>query len=286
MARVSGITIRRGERALYHAPRRWIPASLVPEAVAYGAALAVAALLGLLSFDPPGLLALAAALAGLLGFTLHGWIDGWSQEILVTDRRLVHRGGWLSPRVTEVRAEEVEGLRVGRDRLRVERLAGPAVELGHPREAWVCGIALAYAAGVRWPRLPTRREAAATLLWPGCALASGLALALALLDPLVAAQARGALPLVPPLGTAAFLAAAVLLGLLCQGAGVYLGSLAALVLLRPFFARAETMAWIDHSPLFWPPLGGAPGHLGLWCKALAILLYGPAPRAEIGDPRP
>lgn len=282
MARVSGITIRRGERALYHAPRRWIPASLLPEAAAYGAALALAALFGLLSFDPPGLLALAAALAGLLGFTLYGWIEGWSREILVTDRRLVHRGGWLWPRVTEVRAEEVESLRVARDRLRVERLAGPAVELGHPREAWVCGIALAYAAGVRWPRLPTRREAAATLLWPACALASGLALALALLDPLVAAQARGALPL----GTAPFLLAAVLLGLFCQGAGVYLGSLAALVLLRPFFARAETMAWIEHSPLFWPPLGGAPGHLGLLCKALAALLYGPAPRAETGDPRP
>ena len=104
-----------GETVIYRAPRRWTPDDWKLDWSIFGISIALVAAMGLLGLDPASLAALAAAQAAPMLYVLGCYVRDWSREAMVTNRRLLHRTGWGSPRVTEVRADEVRAVQAFRD---------------------------------------------------------------------------------------------------------------------------------------------------------------------------
>ena len=86
------------ETIVYRVPRRLEPNGWGKEYSAFAIALGIAAAMGLLRLDIASLASLGAALAGYLIYVVCFYIQDWSREAVVTDRRLLYRSGWREPR--------------------------------------------------------------------------------------------------------------------------------------------------------------------------------------------
>ena len=263
-----------GETVIYRAPRRWEPDAWFSELVIYGACLALLWAGGVVRFESPGLWALLGALAPPALHTLWVYQRDWSTAALVTNRRLLHRQGWLRAKVIEILVRRVAAVEAEVDRIRVGLDDGSCVFLGHPQDAWGLGVALAHSAGIPLPDLPSRREIIARSGIAFCFLLITLAVSIAVLEWLLVHWGLLAFALLLPL-----------VALLGAVTGLLLGGLLALVLGRPILSFDEVARciasydrlWLadgDESGLTWP------GCLFLW---LAERLYGrktPPPGAK------
>ncbi len=273
-----------GERVLYHAKRSWRPNEWLTETLIYATSLGTVAAAGLLSLDPPGLLSVATVLAGPLAHWLWVIWRDWSREALVTERRLLHRSGWFTTTVTEVDVATVTEIRTIREKFRLIRSDGKRLEFGHPQEAWGLAGALACAAGIALPRLPSRKELAVDWLYLTTGLTAWLAATLPVLNWVYGSLS---VPLLSAVGLA------ILGGLFVVAQVMLLPSLtiAGLItaaLIRPFFSQPEIEAWIDHSHAFWPDPATQDEiewH-GRLCRRFAALLYGRRPRGSDNRPQP
>ena len=269
------------EVIVYRAPPRWIPNTVGITLIAYAVPIALAAGSGLLRFDPIGLVSLAAALWGVLIYTLHYTLRDGSCEAVVTDRRLLHRVGWRTPVTTEVRIKDICRIQVSWDRLRLTRRDGRSLGVGHPRYARDLAAALAHAALLPLPRPTPAHEVFADALWQVCGMTAGLLAAVLTLryfsaDFIAAADSLGWW--LPAAGY--FLA-----GWFLHALGLVFGGNIALVLLRPFFTYDQMRAWMENSELTWPVADGRPvaEDQDDMCWPLIDLLYGRGPAAGSGN---
>ena len=270
--------LRPGETVLYHARRRWRPNALLQETSFYLAALGLLWGSGLLLLDGAGLVALITILAGPLVFWLWTIPRDWSREALVTGQRLIYRSGWSDEDAIEIPAAAVREIRAVKSHLRLTLRDDLEVELGHPHEAWAVAGALAKAAGLPLPRLPSDQDLRADWLHGTLVMVVWLAIAFPLVRGMILALA-GPDMVLPADGSLAclFLMAQVLVVLSLPIAGPL-----TVLLMRPFLSAPEMAAWIEQSFLFWPNAyaGGAVNRDGERCRRLAAWLYGQPPPSD------
>ena len=236
------------EEVLFRAPRSWWPQDFIEEIGMYGLALAALAGLGLISLAPADIWILAAAIAPILAYTGYTYQRDWSTAALVTDRRLLHRRGWLAPRVLQVNLRDLAEVRADRAWLRLDNGRGLVRDLNHPQEAWGLAVAACHGAGLPLPRLPARREARAEQLVALCFLVLALFLAVIVLKWLAASYGASLLETSLVLTVLVFLGAAVA----AHTAAILLSLPAALGIMRFFMPREEVENWINGSIVFWP----------------------------------
>ncbi len=271
------------EVIVYRAPRRWAPNTAGLTFIGYAVPIAIAAGSGLLRFDPIGLASLAAALSGVLIYTLHYTLRDASREAVVTDRRLLLRTGWRRPVTSEVRIKDVCRIQVSWDRLRLSRRDGRCLVLGHPQHARGLGVALAHAALLPLPRPTPEREVFADALWQVCGMTAGILAAVVTLRHYSADFIGAAASYGWWLSATGFFLA----GWFLHALGLVLGGNIALIPLRLFLTYDQMRAWMENSELSWPLADGKPAvdDQDDWGWRLIDLLYGRRPAARSGPGR-
>jgi hypothetical protein len=239
--------LRPGERVVWREPRSWLPRHWRWRLIDLGVVVALFAGLWLWGLQWEDLdLSISVVAAVLVGRCFHDLVWRGIKPAVTDQRAFVidptgERLGSTSVELAEARAVEV-----GDQRVWVTKADGRAAILGPTAYAAEFGRALAAEAGLPPPREQPSKEKIATLTvctlaltaFFGCfALAIGWAAKAGLLSdfPLCLLAILPAVPL-------SFFA-------------VFLGELAGVIALRPFFGKAEAERWLDGygKMLFHPP---------------------------------
>jgi hypothetical protein len=240
--------IDRDEKVLFRAPSGRLPGDGLHALLALAAGIGLVALTGLVTFDRVGLASLALTFAGYVPVLAWQYRRYLSCEGVVTDRRLLHRTGWIRPKLTVVYAVNVKRIKATEARLRIFKQSGVPLDLDHPSDAWGLGVALVHAAGLAPPHLAPRKVLLAEELHATVGMASTVAIAILPVTWLVKTMFAG-VSLLAALGLGT---AGIFIGLLSLLPGAYIGGLLTLILLRPFFSHREVADWLGSSSLFWP----------------------------------
>jgi len=111
MARYIDEILQPGEKVLYSTNAHWI--FYLPAMVAWVVALVlVAASLAVPPMAVLGLPAAAVVAAVALYFTVQGWFHRLTTETDVTDRRVVHKTGFIKRRTFEIALDKIESVDV------------------------------------------------------------------------------------------------------------------------------------------------------------------------------
>ena len=111
MGRYIDDILQPGEKVLYSTNAHWI--FYLPAIVAWIVALALVAVA--VSFPPMALLGMAvAAVIGIaaLYFTIRGWFHRFTTETDVTDRRVVHKTGFINRHTFEIALDKIASVDV------------------------------------------------------------------------------------------------------------------------------------------------------------------------------
>lgn len=111
MARYIDEILQPGEKVLYSTNAHWI--FYLPAIVAWAVALVLVA--ASVSFPPIAVLGLpAAAVIAVVAlyFTVKGWFHRLTTETDVTDRRVVHKTGFIKRRTFEIALDKIESVDV------------------------------------------------------------------------------------------------------------------------------------------------------------------------------
>src|ERR1700684_2171934 len=111
MARYIENILQPGEKVLYSTNAHWI--FYLPAIVAWILALALVAVA--VSFPPMALLGMAAAAVigiAALYFTIRGWFHRFTTETDVTDRRVVHKTGFINRHTFEIALDKIASVEV------------------------------------------------------------------------------------------------------------------------------------------------------------------------------
>jgi len=111
MGRYIDDILQPGEKVLYSTNAHWI--FYLPAIVAWIVALALVAVA--VSFPPMALLGLAAAAVigiAALYFTIRGWFHRFTTETDVTDRRVVHKTGFINRHTFEIALDKIASVDV------------------------------------------------------------------------------------------------------------------------------------------------------------------------------
>jgi uncharacterized membrane protein YdbT with pleckstrin-like domain len=111
MGRYIDDILQPGEKVLYSTNAHWI--FYLPAIVAWIAALALVAIA--VSFPPMALLGMAAAAVigiAALYFTIRGWFHRFTTETDVTDRRVVHKTGFINRHTFEISLDKIASVEV------------------------------------------------------------------------------------------------------------------------------------------------------------------------------
>lgn len=267
-------TLEHRETIVTRVPRSWRLHGWFVDGSCYAISVGGAAAAGLLGLDPASLLALGAALAGIVGYSLYYYAGHWSHEAVVTDRRLLCRTGWRNPTLAEIRVEEVASVEATQDKLRVIRPDGTALHFSHAQGSRALAEALAREARVAPPRAGTQREAVADYVFILAAMVGGLATAIPLLKLVYPHLSDWEASVGWVLSGGGFL----FFGWLAHLIGfVFGGHIVSIFLLRPLLRFEEMDAWLAHSPAFWPDPSVPKTPEDTLSRRLARLLYGRPP---------
>jgi uncharacterized membrane protein YdbT with pleckstrin-like domain len=111
MGRYIDDILQPGEKVLYSTNAHWI--FYLPAIVAWILALALVAVA--VSFPPMALLGMAAAAVigiAALYFTIRGWFHRFTTETDVTDRRVVHKTGFINRHTFEIALDKIASVDV------------------------------------------------------------------------------------------------------------------------------------------------------------------------------
>jgi len=111
MGRYIDDILQPGEKVLYSTNAHWI--FYLPAIVAWIVALALVAVA--VSFPPMALLGMAAAAVigiAALYFTIRGWFHRFTTETDVTDRRVVHKTGFINRHTFEIALDKIASVDV------------------------------------------------------------------------------------------------------------------------------------------------------------------------------
>jgi uncharacterized membrane protein YdbT with pleckstrin-like domain len=111
MGRYIDDILQPGEKVLYSTNAHWI--FYLPAIVAWILALALVAVA--VSFPPMALLGMAAAAVigiAALYFTIRGWFHRFTTETDVTDRRVVHKTGFINRHTFEIALDKIASVEV------------------------------------------------------------------------------------------------------------------------------------------------------------------------------
>jgi len=193
---------------------------------------------------------------------------GGDIEAAVTDRRVLRVEGFDPVlQMTDIATEEVESIEVLGRALRVTKKNGRVVILDELSHAPEVGLALARAAGVAppWVPSPKDRMAEELVVFAACFTA---ALAYALTLGAQGSETGEAIPLLARLPLVTF---SLFMGL----SGGLLGLLSGLASLKPHFTRDGMRAWMRQSDIFAPKPGARTGQFTRFCLHFVDSLYGP-----------
>lgn len=259
------------EAIVYYAPRRLISNTALPEFI-FGFFIPIGTLAasGLLRLDQVGMASLGAALAGVLTHAAYCQFRDWSREAAVTNHRLLYDPGWSHRRI-ELPLKEIMAAQVSEDYLRLTLRDGTSLGLGHPQHAADLAVAVAIAGRLPEPRVPLTRECRADRLWMVCVQTTGIAAALVPLQRLHADFVE----LASLHGLYWAVAGFILLGTALHAAGMGLGNLVSVFVLRFFFSYDAMAGWIQNSAVHWQPMSStaAPTQNDSWSYRVARMLY-------------